>query len=417
MPRFTRIVVQRRALDAHGKVVENWTALDPEKDILPVLAQSVSFAPLEPGEETLKPVVFSGLVMARPKLAHGAYPRPDLPLLAKGLHDFLANTAKTAVDSVLVASPLERRFSGVGINPFGQDVEGPKNPNPKEGPKTDPNDQEKELVVPEYCLVRFCDVRGQPGRTYEYQMKLRIENPNFGKPARLLAYPSLAKDKDIEAVAWAPETPVRVSLASESFYYATDMDKTLIDRCNRDGKLKGDKDVTFVHMHRWLEKVRLNPDESASLYGVGDWTVADVPVRRGEYIGGTEPVKLPVWFSARACFDFAVPTGPAKSTAPGRIPVNFASEPPPGDLLVDWEGGKIAQNFKVAGKTKEVNEDAAVELLVMAPDGTLRVRNSRIDVHDPQRKQRYEEWKKLLDETANRAKKDQAGDMPFRPKQ
>jgi hypothetical protein len=412
LPRFSRIVVQRRTLDARGKVVEDWSPLDPEKDILPVLAHSISYGPLEPGEEALQPVVFPGLVMSRPKPARGTYPRPELPLLAKGLQDY---RAKTSGNAVMVTPPPDRRFSGEGINPFGHGGEDAKKPLPKEATNAGPDDRQKEFVVPEYCLVRFCDVSVKPGLTYEYQLRLRLENPNYGKSSRLLAYPNLGKDRELEATDWAPEKPVRVSFRSENFYYATGLDETLGKRLERDGKLKGDKDVTFVHMQRWLDKVRLNPDEQTSLYGVGDWTVADVPVRRGEYIGGIESVRLPVWFSARACFDFAVPGG-VKPATPGRIPIPFFSEPAPGDLLVDWEGGKVSQTFKIGAKNKEVSEDAAVELLVLGPDGTLRVRNSRTDLLDPQRNQRDEEWKKLLEETANQVRRDQAGDAPFIPK-
>jgi hypothetical protein len=98
---------------------------------------------------------------------------------------------------------------------------------------------------------------------------------------------------------------------------------------------------------------------------------------------------------------------------PKGIPVSFSTD----DLLVDWEGGKIVQSFRMTEKTsKDVKEDAAVEVLVMAPDGTLHVRNSRKDVNDPERKQRFEDWKKLLDETENKGKKEIGKDDPFKTK-
>jgi hypothetical protein len=447
-PRFTKIVVRRRALDAlNGKEVEKWTEIDPEKDILPVLGQAVSFSPLEPGEEDLRQVVFPGLVLARPKLARGEYPRPNLPNLFAAVKVFNDDMLKKSdKGAVMVATP-ERRFSGEGIDAFGLGASvddhgkgpgpGPK-PAGKDGPKGGGDDKE-QIVVPKYCLVRFCDVKVLPGRIYEYQLKIRLANPNFGKDEKKLAYPDLAKIKEIggtPADEWAPKEPIRVSLSTESFYYATELDaQTLEDKYRRDttGRLRGDKDVTFVQMHRWLEKVRLNPENAASLYPVGEWTVADVPVRRGEYIGRMEQVKLPVWFPTRdrgdgpGCFDFAVPISTAATRptiigakpTPGAkgIPVTFSTD----DLVVDWEGGKVFQDFKVLNeksgtlRTLPVKEDAGVEILVMSPDGTLRVHNSRAELNDPERKRRYDEWKKSLADTENQGKKGGADD-PFKPK-
>jgi len=443
MPRFTKILVRRRAFDASGKEVEKWTDIDPEKDILPVLGQAVSFSPLElPGEEELRAVVFPGLVLARPKLARGEYPKPDpkkLSQLYDSVKKFNEELAKRLGNNtaVMVAAP-ERRFSGEGIDAFGGgasiDDHG-KGPGPgpgpgpvKDGPKggtTD--DKEKDVVVPEHCLIRFCDINVKPGLTYQYQMKLKLENPNFGKPENKLAYPDLAKMKEIVADDWSPKESeldkTTVTFKNESYYYATELDgPTLDEKYRRDSKLKGDKDVAFVQMQRWLEKVRLNPENAASLYPVGDWTVADVPVRRGEYIGRTEQVKLPVWFPTREAFDFAVPIatsaprpmviGAKPTPGPKGIPIAFATD----DLVVDWEGGKVFQNFKMTEKTsKDVKEEAGVEILVMAADGTLRVRNSRADLGDPDRKRRYDEWKKTLANTENQGK---AGgpDDPFKPK-
>ena len=57
--------------------------------------------------------------------------------------------------------------------------------------------------------------------------------------------------------------------------------------------------MTFLQAHRWLEKVRLNPDIAATQVPVGDWCVCDIPVRRGEFIVRTEAVDLPIWSPLR----------------------------------------------------------------------------------------------------------------------
>jgi len=246
MPRFSKIIVRRRAIDERGRLAEDWRQLAVETDILPALKQAVRYGPLEPGEEALRPLVFNGLVMARPGLARGAYPRPNLKLLDQALQDFRAQTADNS--AVLVAAPLERRIRGDGLSPFGDGAsledqgKPPLRPNPVAKDAADPG--AKELIVPEHCLVRFCDVNVRPGWTYEYQMKLRVENPNYGKPENSVAYPDLVKTREIEAENWAPRTPVRIAVAGDTSYYATELDdKTLTDKIRRDPRVK---EVAFL---------------------------------------------------------------------------------------------------------------------------------------------------------------------------
>lgn len=439
MPRFTKFAIQRRALDARGKVVEPWTKIDLERDLLPVLSHAVGYAPLEADENYLQPVAFDGLVIARPTLARGSYPKPELKLLAKSLQDFNAKTAGNT--GVMVAAPGERNVvTGQSINLFGQEAAvedqgkgpGPFNPRNPRGPRNPdggPDPREKELIAPEHCLLRFCDTNNiQPGLTYQYQVKIRVENPNFNKPEKDLAFPGLAKDKEIESD-WAPKDPAQcsVSITGETYYYATEIDdKSLDEKARREPKLRSDKDVTFMQIHRWLDTVRLNPENANTKMPVGDWTIAEVPVRRGEYIGRYEQVKLPIWFPMREGFDFATPLqtvvkspiiGAKPVPGPKGIPVSFA--PPGGDpeLLVDWEGGsKTSQTFKLTEKnTKSAIDDGGVEMLVMSPDGRLRVLNSKADAVNADRKDRFGQWKKLLDDTENKVKKGEPDD-PFKIK-
>jgi hypothetical protein len=392
MPRFSKIVVRRRAIDEHGKLAEDWTPLAVETDILPALGRAVRFGPLEAGEEALRPLVYSGLVISRPGLARGAYPRPNLKLLDKALQELRAQTAEN--NAVLVAAPLERRLRGADLSPFGDgaalEEQGKQPVRPNSGAK-DAAPGEKELIVPEYCLVRFCDINVRPGWTYEYQLKLRVENPNFGNPASSVAYPDLAKTRELEADAWAPREPVKVAVAADTCYYATELDdKVLTEMIRRDARVK---EFAFVEMHRWLENVRF--DDTPTPYPVGNWTVAEVAVRRGGFVRGSETVKLPVWLPTRECFDFP-------ATKSKGIRVGFSTT----DLVVDWEGGRIQQTFNLTAKTnKEVQEDAGLEILVLSADGTLRVHNSRAERSDPQRKQRRDDYKKFIDEVENNRKK------------
>jgi hypothetical protein len=255
--------------------------------------------------------------------------------------------------------------------------------------------KEAELIVPDHCLVRFLDVTVQPGQSYEYQIQIKVDNPNLGK-TKEVAWPGLAEIKDLYSQ-WGPS--VRVDVPSETYMYGTELDTaTLRMKEKADYKLINDRDVAWMQVHRWLETTNLNPELRGSTVPVGDWSVGDVPVRRGEYIGRLEPVKVPVWFPTKKWFDIAVPvqatTKPvgigSRPIAIKGIPVNFATE----HLLVDWEGGKIYQNFRPLekGPSKDVREEANVEYLILSPDGKLRVRNSRIDAGNRDRESRTKTW-------------------------
>jgi hypothetical protein len=259
--------------------------------------------------------------------------------------------------------------------------------------------KEAEFIVPDHCLVRFIDVSVKPGFTYEYQMQIVAANPNFKKAADV-AYPRLAEIKELTS-AWGPDEPIVASLPAETFVYGVELDDRMVK--TKDPKLLVDKEITFMQIHRWLETTSVNPDQRGQQRPVADWSVGDVPVRRGEYIGRLESVKVPMWFPHKKAFDIAVPiaatTKPMGGVlrpppGPKGIPVNFVT----GDLLVDWEGGKINQTFRTGEKTpsKDAREDANVEYLILSPDGKLRVRNSRADKADVERKARYDEWEQWV---------------------
>jgi len=398
LPRFHRFAVQRRTTDTTtGKVKEDWRELNLDQDFKPLLATSVG---TEPDGMEIKRLVFPGLVMPRPVLARGAYPEPSLGLIAKTLRVLQEKSGKGGEQAIL--TPLERQLAGEGLDIFQalsrpDEDKGPRRVPGRQPPGENGAAKEAELVVPDYCLVRFIDVTVKPGYTYDYQIQIRVANPNFGKKTEV-AYPPLAEKKELES-AWGPEKPVSLTVPRELYVYGTEIDdRTLRSKTSLDPKLLGDKDVTWMQVHRWLETTNLNPEQRGSQVAIGDWSVGDVPVRRGEYIGRPENVKVAMWFPQKRAFDIAVPIQAV--TRPGiigvrpqiikGIPVNFTTE----DLLVDWDGGKISQTFRAPdGKaSRDVREDANVEYLIMTPDGKLSMRSSRADKENPERAERFNEW-------------------------
>jgi hypothetical protein len=400
LPKFQGVRVRRREIGPDGKPRE-WKELDFNADYKPLLNISVAS---ESETMNMKKLVFQGLVMPRPALAKGSYPEPNLGAIEKALRVLNDKMGKDPEAKIL--TPLEKQITGETIDVFGPGV-GPADPKgvknmPDKTRVKDGDGKEAKSIPPDHCLVRFVDVTVKPGVTYQYQMQIVAANPNF-KRANEVAFPRLAEVKELTS-AWGPEDPIVASLPPETYVYGVEPDERVIKV--RDPKLLVDKEIIFMQIHRWLETTSVNPDQRGQQRPVADWSIADVPVRRGEYIGRPENVKVPMWFPHKKAFDIAVPivvatktTGSVLRPPPGPkgIPVNFITEPP--ELLVDWEGGKINQTFRLAekagektGKSLDAREEANVEYLILSPDGKLRVRSSRADKIDPERKARYDEW-------------------------
>lgn len=398
LPKFQGFQVRRRETGPDGKARE-WKDLDFNADYKPLLNIAVAS---EPETANMKKVVFPGLVMARPALARGQYPDPNLGLIEKALRVLNEKTGKNPEAKVL--SPIEKQLAGETVDIFDGGILQPDQKTKMPDKRIKDGDgvaKEAEFIVPDYCLVRFIDVTVKPGFTYEYQMRIVVANPNFKKTD--VAFPRLAEQKELYSP-WGPEQPVTAALAAETYVYGVELDdRTLKARAQLDTKLLGDKDVTFLQVHRWIESTSVNPDQRGALRPVADWSIGDVAVRRGEMIGRIESVKVPMWFPHKKAFDIAVPiasntkTGGILRPPPGPkgIPVSFATE----NMLVDWEGGKINQSFRGTGEkapSRDAREDANVEYLIMTPDGKLHVRNSRADKGEPERKERYDDWERWV---------------------
>ena len=250
-------------------------------------------------------------------------------------------------------------------------------------------------------MIRLVDAdpKLKSNATYQYQIKVRLTNPNYGQKDKV-AFEDLASKPVIESE-WAPEEKeikklgTEVTIPREMYFYASEInDKTRTIKEKNDPKLISDRaDVAYLQAQQWFESIQLNPTNSASKVPLGDWAITEIPVRRGEYIARRENVEVPIWVPTREGFEFAIPVLERRPTgsrpAPG-IPVDFGPREPTNlELLVDYEGGRVEQSFKVGDKPpKNVKEEAPLEVLVMSPDGTLRVQNSRQDMKDSKREER-----------------------------
>lgn len=250
-----------------------------------------------------------------------------------------------------------------------------------------------EPVVPESCLIRFIDPTVIPGYTYEYRVKVKMANPNYGR--KDVAFKSLATMKELTASEWS--SPVSVKVPPSTFLYA-------VDEKPERGQPAGEsitKDRAPFQIHKWLSYVLTNPENPQSVQAVADWAVLERHVvYKGEYIGRAVPTKLPVWVTAMD--DWALAMGKNRQR---QVPVDFSTRPNPNALpavLVDFEGGK-ALSQRVG--TRSISEETPMQMLVLMPDGKLMVRSSDVDTEDAERKERVESRRKWVKEVES-GKKD-----------
>jgi hypothetical protein len=461
LPQFTGFDVMRRTLRPDGKVAEDWAPLDLRGDEFRYVF-SRSTGP-EPEDSKLRPVILSRkLVLPRPKLKRPEdddardgkeskeadqrfkYPDVNLASITKTLEE-AAKVGKSA--TAAAESALQRRISGSGDfyeqpdeseAPAGAEGRGRGAVPPGPGARGDMVEKQKQMMmdvmrkrgagvppgpttpttrqegapaveqefVPDNILVRFLDVTVRPGFTYEYKVRIKTRNPNYGKKD-LVAYPFLATLKELEGPL-APEKGVAVSVPHDSAYYAVDQPDESIKK--RYAYI--DRDMTFFQVHEWLAAVRLKPGVPESARWVGDWAIGDLGVHRGEYIGREDFVEVPMWIETLE--DYSIPTDRATIKEKGLprgtkgIRVNFQT----GALLVDFD--KPPDKLKSSTGRAVHEEKPDTESLILSPDGKLLARNSNTDNEDPERRERHESWKKWVKKIRDsmEEKKDSGGTKP-----
>jgi len=255
--------------------------------------------------------------------------------------------------------------------------------------------------VPEKILIRFIDVNLKPGQTYQYKLRVRMKNPNFGKDKeKEVAYPALAKVKELESPwVWTPLVTIPDSFA---FY--------MMNQSPLATKLKTPKTIDWkaavppdkipVQIHQFVETV--TDEGGGAAKEIADWVIAErLLIGRGEVIGrGGVEVEVPVWDfrSDEFVLGFTiVQTGKGKTARTKRhdsVPIDFGAESPL--VLADFWGGKVTEGN--------------VEALLLGPDGSLFVRNYHEDSARPrtpeerafypfaaERQDRYDTWRARLE--------------------
>ena len=243
------------------------------------------------------------------------------------------------------------------------------------------------------ALVRFIDVDMEPG-IYQYRIKVRMANPNFGQQPEILQHSGLAIPKELHS-AWV-ETQWFPVLVDDFQFFITNQEKGFVSKAHGVETRTTDKMVPF-QVQRFVDKLEQGGKGGAQEFFVADWVVAERQlVARGEPIGHKAEVEVAVWKHLNSMWEvngvhYPKNFNPNKERPPQAkaLLVDFRPEPPV--ILLDFIGGK----HKYKGVGKDYEDDSGIEALVLMPDMTMQLRKARDDAEGL--KEHYEEWKERLE--------------------
>jgi hypothetical protein len=420
--RFLGVRVQRRTISSEGKASE-WAPLDLESTYKPYIV--LSGKRFEADDPAIGLISFPGLVMPRlPLFQETQYPavekqvpnlektiaklteKPPAEIMTPGRYfdvekfDIFAAAAGGEATGRMAGGPGAMAAAGrpplrtIPVDPLAARrpglPHGPAGAPGAAGVGTAGNQPADDESLPDYCLVRLIDATIEPGKTYQYRLQVRMANPNYGK--KDVASPNYARDRELVSDQWY-EVPTKVVVPPELLFYA-------VDQKDLDTEYKGPfaKEVlqrgrqVAMQIHKWVENAA---GRGNAFIPVGEWSVAErLPVFRGEYIGGSVRVELPVWKPTREEFVLITDNTTKRSKA-HNYPVDFSlsgTDP----ILVDFEGGdqfyeRVVRRTEDKPETTRIRDKSAVEVLILSPDGKLLSRDSAADANDEQRKVRLDE--------------------------
>ncbi len=429
-PTYKGFNVERLTLDATGtKVIKEWTSFDHVEAMRsfqePAPGTRLLFAAFEKIDERFKdfiPEPIHQLFMKAPILAHGSYEPVQLVELGKALVEL----EKSGPPRDLTAK--EKRLRNQG-NPFDQeDLVGPGqvgaggNPGgaigtapPGGGRGPVPGAQFKgnetrgggggvqqapaRTNAAPVWLLQFIDPTIEAGYCYKYRVQLKAVNPNFGK-RDLVAFPGLASQEELVSD-WFEIADV-VFAKPEEYIYANG------DKLKERALFGGPEyDTTSVKYHRWYDYVRVTKDGGIP-DPVGEWVVADVAAKRGQFIQDTKMFRLPLWSMVTGSYAFRDPINRVGNNVTRMKGENVSMEfrPLKDTLLVDFDGGSGI--FRLP-KAESVKDECVAEILIITEEGTaikVSARNTVADKADAERKAREDNWLRWLEEVRT------AGDRP-----
>jgi hypothetical protein len=221
-------------------------------------------------------------------------------------------------------------------------------------------------------VVRFLDPDVEPGKTYQYEIQVRLANPNYKKrDAVKLAAESEFEELPLDPVkSWVPTAPITIP----SDYHVYLLNQPLLDGAIGPAKLpkgmpsaKVPKDQVRFQVHRWIDRW-VGPEGLAR--PIGSWVIAEqIDVRRGEAIGVNAPATALGWIMNEDRFrvldtPIKEKKGPKSFVNQSMIKIDLLPESGRREwapVLVDFHGNQ---------------DETAVEALILTGDGRLKVMSS-----------------------------------------
>jgi hypothetical protein len=464
--RFLGVDVERAEIGPDGKPLgkDPWKKIPLKEAYTPYLILTAKRS--EPDDPKYAPVTIPGLVMPRLKLfrdekeaagdgekkeTHNEYPKVEdkLALLRKTLDEINSKDPSTIFkpppqfsvegdfDLFQPAGESEQGRGGPGMPemPGGPGMGVPRGPGMPRGgmpgsgnagkmrgaagapgvprgprgpgmPEMPGMGADQDNAPPEYCLVRLIDPTVQPGHVYQYRIRARMANPNYGRSKDVAALSYAQKPElDVDDSKWFV-VPDKVTVPPEMHYYAVDqkeLDGPKYRGLHWDLTPSRDR-ATTLQIHRWLEAFSLRTDKT-NLLPVGEWVVAErVIAQRGEYVGFPQRIEFPYWRTTQEQFVIASEPG-ATRRAPG-VMVSFRAESSDGrdTVLVDFDGGNqdyervVSRDEDGKAKTRKVRDAHGTEVLLLTPDGKLLAHEGAEDAKDQERVNRLKEVHKRIKE-------------------
>jgi hypothetical protein len=425
MPTFHGLDVQRRALNPKtDEPIEEWQTIDLAQTSQDLRAVTLSY---NEDSNDLKRVELHEdhmLVMPLPHELAGKYPEMKL----KSIKDSI-DKIKKADPKNTAPKPPKTKYGGEG-NPFKRDNntnagaglynppggegmggffppggrKGGNESGSKGGEPGSPSAPESKYEPPEFVFVRAYDASILDGYTYEYRLRVKVKNPNFGKKGQV----SKESDADLEELPPLDEhwytIPQKVKIPQTGYFYVIDPlppGKTIkpLPAPNRE------KGQAVVQFQRWTDYLQVN---SRLNEPVGDWIQSELIATRGQFVYGKAFSQLPFWSPTENAFILRdlpgeiVPKGKEPRKGVELYPVRPATL-----LAVEVAGGQPSTTVakvppNLGEKTNRgglVDDNSAAEVLFLLPDGTMEVHSSARDRPDPDRKERDENFKKWTDDT------------------
>jgi hypothetical protein len=223
-----------------------------------------------------------------------------------------------------------------------------------------------------------------------------MANPNYKRPD--VSNPKYAEDKELATNNQWYEIPNVLVVPPEMHYYAVDQKE--IDGKDYKGinaNAKPADNQVALQFHRWLEDAGRS---SKQFRPVGEWVVAErVLVGRGEYVGRTQQVDVPIWETTKEAF--IIPKKKEGMKEVYGLPISF-SLGQADTTLIDFSGGDLRYDVTEMKGDKpvktQIKDHQRTEVLLCSPDGKMLALDSPEDTENAERKKRLDDYRARIKE-------------------